>query len=198
MQPEHLPRLQARLFTWEQASERIPTEHTRAAVALCLAPGEHGLDLLLMRRVEHPCDPWSGQISLPGGREEPGDLSLSHTARRETQEEVGLDLSPHAPCAPQELGLLAPIQARSRGGLMSTTVVPFVHLLAARPPTTPGPEASSTFWLPLHDVQSGTLSAKFPYTHADGKVHTLPCWNYADHRIWGLTWRIVSGMLERC
>jgi len=35
----------------------------------------------------------SGQISLPGGKMEPGDLSLAETALRESREELGLSLN---------------------------------------------------------------------------------------------------------
>ena len=59
-----------------------------AAVALVIRAGTD-LDVLLIKRAEHEHDPWSGHMALPGGRWEPGDLGLQHTATRETLEETG-------------------------------------------------------------------------------------------------------------
>ncbi len=46
----------------------------RAAVAIVLREGAKGIELLLIRRSEHPDDPWSGQMAFPGGRHDPEDL----------------------------------------------------------------------------------------------------------------------------
>jgi 8-oxo-dGTP pyrophosphatase MutT (NUDIX family) len=51
-----------------------------------------GLELLVIRRAENELDPWSGHMALPGGGREPGDESVYDTARRETLEEIGIDL----------------------------------------------------------------------------------------------------------
>src|SRR5258706_15931093 len=45
---------------------------SRAAVALILRDGPQGIEVLFIRRAEHPQDPWSGQMAFPGGRAEPG------------------------------------------------------------------------------------------------------------------------------
>ena len=63
-----------------------------AAVALVLRPGTGGLEALFIKRAEHPDDPWSGHVGLPGGRAEDSDPGLVHTAVRETEEEIGLRL----------------------------------------------------------------------------------------------------------
>ncbi|MDX1455243.1 MAG: CoA pyrophosphatase [Gammaproteobacteria bacterium] len=60
-----------------------------AAVLVPLVERETGLTVLLTRRTdtlpEHP-----GQVAFPGGRHEPSDRDLVHTALRETAEEIGL------------------------------------------------------------------------------------------------------------
>ena len=50
---------------------------------------EAGLTVLLTKRSPHLQD-HPGQISFPGGRHEPDDLTLLTTALREAEEEVGL------------------------------------------------------------------------------------------------------------
>lgn len=67
----------------------------RASVAVVLRRDrrQHGpLELLLIKRAENPRDRWSGDIALPGGRQEVGETDLD-TAIRETHEEVGMALT---------------------------------------------------------------------------------------------------------
>ncbi len=63
---------------------------TRAAVLIPLLLKEDGLSVLLTQRTNHLRD-HAGQISFPGGRMDPEDLSPDDTALRESQEEIGLD-----------------------------------------------------------------------------------------------------------
>ena len=84
---DHLVTLLGVLPPADSAEEAAP----EAAVSVCLAPDPHGAaTVLLIKRAEHPLDPWSGHIGLPGGRRETDDLDVLATARRETHEEVGL------------------------------------------------------------------------------------------------------------
>lgn len=48
-------------------------------------------EFLVIRRAVNPRDRWSGQIALPGGRQDKGESDQT-TAEREVLEEVGLDL----------------------------------------------------------------------------------------------------------
>ena len=63
---------------------------TRAAVLIPLLLKEEGLTVLLTQRTNHLRD-HAGQISFPGGRMDPQDLTPDDTALRESQEEIGLD-----------------------------------------------------------------------------------------------------------
>ena len=74
---------------------RLPGREGRTTPAAVLVPivnRPDGLTLLLTQRSDtlpdHP-----GQISFPGGRQEPEDGSAAETALRESEEEIGLDRS---------------------------------------------------------------------------------------------------------
>jgi 8-oxo-dGTP pyrophosphatase MutT (NUDIX family) len=69
-------------------SEPVPAAVLIPVIAHPLSQG--GPALLFTRRTEH-LSRHSGQISFPGGRREPDDLSPVETALRETREETGID-----------------------------------------------------------------------------------------------------------
>ena len=67
----------------------VPTDARPSAVLILLYPHEDQLHLLLIKRTEDG-RAHSGQISFPGGRQDPGDADLRATALREANEEVGI------------------------------------------------------------------------------------------------------------
>ncbi len=69
--------------------EKIPDNARASAVMSLLFPKDDGLNVLLIQRTEDG-RAHSGQISFPGGRQDPGDADLRATALREAQEEVGI------------------------------------------------------------------------------------------------------------
>src|SRR4051794_37638584 len=87
-----LARLTAALAEFEPSLIEV-NGRRQATVALLLRECDRrGLELLVIRRAENEYDPWSGHMALPGGGYEPGDSSVYGTARRETLEEIGIDL----------------------------------------------------------------------------------------------------------
>ena len=95
--PQPLPPTPAWLRP-ERLADGVPVErpasphNARLAAALVLVyPGLHGEAMLVLtERVEYGGD-HSGEVSLPGGKVEPGDAGAAATALREAREEVGLD-----------------------------------------------------------------------------------------------------------
>ncbi len=162
----------------------------QAAVALVLAPGTgpEGLELLLIKRAENPSDPWSGQMALPGGRWEPGDLSLLDTAVRETKEEIGLDLA-----LAKLLGELDDLKPRTRT-LPQLIVRPFAFGLASKPPLSPSPEVALCLWVPLKELlaQGSRQEVKIPSVGRNFPAYLVG----GGYPVWGMTERIVSRFLE--
>lgn len=162
----------------------------RSAVAIVLRSGESGLEVLLMTRVEHERDPWSGHVSLPGGRAAEGDADLVATAVRETREETGLELATQA----ELVARLAPVRARARGRELDLDVSPFVFVARGALDPLPGPEARELFWLPLEEAARGGFDAEHRVEHA-GVVRRFPSWRFGERVVWGLTRWVLCELL---
>ena len=163
----------------------------RAAVALVLREGDAGLELLFIRRAEHPLDPWSGQMAFPGGRAEPGDADLAATAVRETLEEIGLDLG-----AAERLGALDEVRAMARMRPMNLTILPFVFHAPERAELRLSEEVTSVHWLPLTPLLGEDLRSTMDYVH-EGAALQFPCVRVEDVVIWGLTYRMLLAFGDR-
>jgi 8-oxo-dGTP pyrophosphatase MutT (NUDIX family) len=158
-----------------------------AAVALALAPSAEGLALLFIRRAEHPKDPWSGQMALPGGRRDALDTDLLATAIRETAEETGIMLHPDQLVG--ELDDLSPVSPH----LPPLVVRPFVFGLMERPPVRLSAEATLHLWVPLATMTERRTEETV--TVAGGRQLTVPGYRIGPHFIWGMTERIISPLL---
>jgi 8-oxo-dGTP pyrophosphatase MutT (NUDIX family) len=111
-----------------------PPPDARPAAALVLVyPGPDGeAHLVLTERVEYGADHHSGEVSLPGGKSDPGDADAVATALREAEEEVGLD--PDA-AGVQVIGRLDALWIPPSNFL----VTPIVAVAARRPAFVPDP-----------------------------------------------------------
>ncbi|MEZ4426575.1 MAG: CoA pyrophosphatase [Nannocystaceae bacterium] len=163
----------------------------RAAVAALLRYRDQSPEVLLMERAARPGDRWSGQISFPGGREEERDRDARATAIRETEEEVGLALER---CAAL-LGRLDGVQAMARGVSLPLVITPFVFVQTEPAALALGPEAASTFWLPLEPAAAGALDDVYPYRLGPVRMK-LPCFHHEGRVIWGLTYRMLRDLLD--
>jgi 8-oxo-dGTP pyrophosphatase MutT (NUDIX family) len=158
----------------------------RAAVALLLRLGTaEELELLLIKRATYASDPWSGHVALPGGRQEPADPTLLHTAIRETREEVGVDISGHGTM----LGVLDEL-GPSTPRLPPLTILPHVAAVERDLPLTLSREVADAFWVPLSRLRDPAASREVDLDLATGvmRVRSL---SYKEHIIWGLTERIL-------
>ena len=155
------------------------------AVLLCPDPDS----FLLIRRAVRDGDPWSGHMALPGGRRGPGDESLLATATRETREEVGVELAPG-----HLLGTLGDVIPRTPV-LPPIAVRPFVFLLAGRPSLTLSDEVNSTSWVSLdellHPETLGNTSVEVA-----GEIREVAAYRVGDAVVWGMTERILTGLLH--
>ena len=164
-------------------AERDPP-FSEAAVALTLVPRGDDLLVLLMQRAIHPGDPWSGQVSLPGGRLEPGDDSLLATAIRETREETAIDLT-----SARLLGVLDELRPRTPT-LPPVIVRPFVLSIPAVPRLTPSSEVAELFWAPLGTLFDSNYAGRREVTARDRRF-MADAIEFDGRVIWGMTERIL-------
>lgn len=165
---------------------------SRAAVAVILRDGAQGIEVLFIRRAEHPQDPWSGQMAFPGGRAEPGDADLRATAIRETREEIGVDLA----TAAEPLGGLDEVRAMARMRPMNLAITPFVFRLHRPFDPVLSDEVRSVHWLPLGELLGTARRSTMDYAH-QGESMQFPCLRIDEIVIWGLTYRMFMGFQER-
>ena len=195
MNPLHrLSRLHSLLADHPARERTVEGGRTRtAAVAIVLRDGAEGVECLFIRRAEREGDPWSGHMALPGGRHEPADPSLLHTAIRETREEVGLQLTPS-----QLMGRLDDLEAMASGRRTGLVVRPFVFAMVASAdaPLRPNEEVAETLWAPLQPIHEGAWDTVRPYVH-EGHTWKLPAWDVYGRVVWGLTHRILTDLLGR-
>ncbi len=159
-----------------------------ASVSLILSPAAAGdLEILFIRRAEHPQDPWSGQIGLPGGRRDEGDADHLATALRETREEAGIELD-----ASQLLGELDDLHP---GNVTHPPVIvrPFVFAVDKRPAIVPSREVAGHFWAAPEAL---ARCEKETAVSVRGAQRRVEAYCVGPHTIWGMTRRIIAPFLK--
>lgn len=158
-----------------------------AAVALVLAGADGDLALCAIRRAEHPADPWSGHMALPGGRASPDDPDPRAVAERETCEEVGLRLA-----AEHWIGPLSEMLVRLGGTGRTLALSAFVYYLGEeRPEFAISDEVAEAYWIPLAHLWDPANAGRLEWQRQGAKL-LYPAIRYGDHSIWGITYRVLT------
>ena len=167
-------------------------EPRRGGVLILLYPDDDGeeLHLVLTRRTETVGN-HRGQISLPGGRVDPDDLSTARTALREACEEIGVcgdDL--------RLLGELTPLYIPPS----DFHIHPHVAFLHNRPQFHPQPDEVAE----VLEVPISYLLDKDNISEEDwiirGEPRRVPFYRINEHKVWGATAMVLAefaAVLER-
>jgi 8-oxo-dGTP pyrophosphatase MutT (NUDIX family) len=171
-------------------STRKPQEGSapfqQGGVLILLYPDNGALTTVFMKRVEDNT-PHSGQISFPGGRTEPADLSTQDTALRETEEELGVVAS-----SVEIIGRLTPLQIH----VSNMEVTPFVGFFYERPQFNPcSKEVDYLIEARLTDLLNPRIIENKSLVSRDNKL-SIPFYNVKDNHIWGATAMILSEFLD--
>ncbi|AYA38698.1 CoA pyrophosphatase [Hymenobacter oligotrophus] len=169
-----------------------PTSTATLCPAAVLVPvyrdAEGELHLVLVRRSNYGVH--GGQLAFPGGKHDPTDTSLLHTALRETEEEV------HLPASAIEVLAELPVISTITTGYQ---VAPFLARIT-RP----------AVWRWLEREVEEVLEVRVadlanPAHHAtehwqlEGWPRPMPISfiRIGEHKLWGLSYRIVRPLLPR-
>lgn len=182
-------RAQHRMAPRPRSAYRPPPKpgHPRTgAVLFLLYPQAGQLHFVLTRRTD-TLDNHQGQISLPGGRQEPGE-TLAQTAIRETDEELGIDLKDS-----MMLGRLASLYIAPS----DFDIHPFVALHPARPDFRPAPaEVAELLEVPVEDLLEPAVHQDEDWT-IRGHGVWVPFYRIGEHKVWGATAMVLSEFEHR-
>jgi len=144
---------------------------------------DQNLEVLFVKRVENPTDPWSGQMALPGGKHIPEDENLRRTVVRETLEETSINLLQGC----RFLGVMDILRSAAKPEMK---VLPFVILLEHEQPIRLSKaELEWSAWVPLAELVKHKGMAKFSFGE-------FPAYIVGKNSIWGLTYRIVENLFH--
>ena len=158
-------------------------EGANAAVALIVRLSHGRAHILFVKRAQNPRDLWSGQIALPGGKQDSSDHSMKETVLRETMEEIGIDLLSHG----RFLGVMSLFQSNRRP---EVSVLPFVVLIDGNLSIKLNrKELEEYMWISVKDLIQNRSITRF-------ELRDFPAYVIGKTVIWGLTYRIVEDLLK--
>lgn len=162
---------------------------TRASVAMILNQGCNDLEILFIQRAAHDTDPWSGHIAFPGGKLEKGELECQ-AARRETYEEIGIDLG-----QARYLGRLSDIIGANLPVRVSCCLFGIDRTLC---PPVLNEEVRDLFWVTLADLCDPGRHLRSSVAF-DKKSLEVPAIRLPVDKmpvLWGITYRLVMQLLR--
>ncbi|MCI4350124.1 MAG: NUDIX domain-containing protein [Thermoplasmata archaeon] len=146
------------------------------------------MEALLLERTVRADDLASGQVSLPGGRVDPADVTLAETALRELREEVGVGAGDVDGSLQYALTQAAPLfgldVAVFGGRLGPSSNAPRAHSRE---------EVAHIFWLPrgaLDDPKRVLRDTSVGPREVDALI-------YEGHVVWGFTLRVLRRYFHR-
>ena len=158
-----------------------------SAVLVALADGPDGAEVLLTRRSEK-LSSHKGEISFPGGRVDP-DEDITSAARREAQEEVGLQVHPSA--VHGRLSSLSTFVSKSY-------IVPVVAAVETKPALSlHDAEVDRAFWIPLRELAAPDVFEWewWSFYSATDTERPMFFFYLHDETVWGATARVLHELL---
>ena len=168
-----------------EALSRAP-HRRQSAVLLYLFPQQDDWRIVLMKRTSYE-GAHSGQVSIPGGRLEPGE-DHRQAALREFEEETGIGVTSR-----QLIGGLSELFIPPSNFL----VKPFVAYATDLPCFDPDPvEVEEIIELPVRDLLNDVTVKRGEACLSTGTRVETPYFEVDGHMVWGATAMILSELKE--
>lgn len=162
-----------------------PGPGDRLAAVLALLVGDEEPEVVFTERAAM-LSRHAGEMSFPGGLQDPGDADLRATALRETAEELGVDVP-----APAVLGALPAVHTFVSGIL----VTPFIAIVESMPSlAVSDAEIARVVRVPLRELAA--IEEQRVLREENGM--TWRGWWYVDGdvTVWGATGSMVHALLD--
>lgn len=186
-------------FSGRGAPLKIPLRRrmARAAVAIIYRDIDDGSDggqreLLFMQRAQRPGDPWSGDMSFPGGRMHVEDATPRAAAERETFEETGLDLAQFGAFEQR----LSDRLTRQHHRWRPMVITPYVYAWHGNDDVVLNHEVQSLVWIPQAHLAAPEQQSSMQWRSPLGRVR-VPCCRYQGYCIWGLSYSMLQEYLRK-
>ena len=127
----------------------------------------------------------AGEISFPGGTWQKKDGDLLGTAIRETQEEIGLEISKE-----MVIGQLKPVTTLNSG----FKITPFIAILDTLPNIMPNSEIASILRMPLFSLLKTIKDDEDPLHQSILEMYTF---EFENHLIWGASARMLKQIHDK-
>lgn len=178
-----MPEIRIKNFTIEK-----PNNTTRkGAVLLLLFEDKNEIKTVLIHRNTYK-GTHSDQMAFPGGKYDDTDITLSTTALRETNEEIGVNANDI-----QIIGSLSNIYIPPS----NFSVQPFVGYINYKPQFIPEEkEVKEIVEIAIYDFLNTENIKKLSIKTNDYTIYDVPCWDIKNKIIWGATAMILSEFCE--
>ncbi|MFC0266633.1 CoA pyrophosphatase [Kushneria aurantia] len=164
--------------------QRLADHYPRAAVLMPIVT--HDAPTLLLTRRHARMRSHAGQVAFPGGKRDPGDVTLEACALRESGEEVGL--------AANRVQIIGRLSERLSANGMAVT--PFVGLIAPHSTTLASPnEIEAIFEVALATLMNDPRQHTDVIQRGDTPLY-VPSYRIGEHCLWGLSAMMVVELLD--
>ncbi len=172
----------------EFSEEKIKASNPRkAGVLVIFYPDKKGeLHILLTLRASYK-GVHSAQISFPGGKLDPKDSSLQHTALREAKEEVGI-IEEDITIFKKMTDVYIPPS--------NFIVTPYLSYLKYTPKFTKNYEVEALIEVKLSDLLADTAISSTILSTSYAKNIYVPCFKLNNYIVWGATAMMLNEIKE--
>ncbi len=157
-----------------------------SAVLILFYPRNNQINLVLIKRsIDNSVH--SGQISFPGGKVEEDDHSLTHTALREANEEIGIISE-----SVKIIGNLSKLYIPPS----NFDVYPIVGVTHSTPVFKSNHEVQKILEISLGTLINPDICTYKKIQHRTGNEFVVPCYYIQGEIIWGATAMVISELLD--